>query len=79
MIVTRYAVVKLEIEIGIEQTDQQLPDHLEEILGTVESELDYKVEFDDKVEAGEGSEDAIDVDVKITNTELVGFLEKDPT
>ena len=79
MTVTRYAVIKLEIDVGIEQTDQELKDHIDEIMGTVASELDYKVEFDGTVEAGSGAEDAIDVKVKITGTELVGMLEKDPT
>lgn len=78
-VLTRYLVIKLHVSVDMTDTDQGFEDHEAEIFDTVTSDLDYTVTFDKKVEAGSGADDAIEVPVKIVDTEVVGMLEKDPT
>lgn len=76
---TRYLVVKVTIEVDATNTDQNPDDHIEEIIDTVASELDYNVSFSANVEAGSDSGNAIDVPVKINATEVLALLDTDPT
>jgi hypothetical protein len=72
-----YLVVKLLIEVDCTDTDQDPDDVVHEIGDTVASELDYNITFDDKVEAGDSTANAVEVPVKIVNTEVIGLLDED--
>lgn len=74
---TRYLVIKVQIEVDLTNTDQQINEHKEEILDQVVAELDYTVTFNNKVEAGDGAT-AIEVPVIIIGTEVEGLLTENP-
>jgi hypothetical protein len=76
---TAYLVIKVQLEVDATQTDQSVADHHEEILSGVADQLDYTVTFDDKLlHVGSLLGDAIEIPVKITNTEVVALLNTKP-
>jgi hypothetical protein len=76
---TRYLVVKVTIGVDASKTDQNPDDHIAEIAETVAAELDCNVSFSGTVEAGNDANNAIEVPVKITETEVLALLDTDPT
>lgn len=75
---TRYLVVKIDVEVDADFTDQNPDDHIAEIAREVTNNLDYNVAFDGLVAAGGDANNAIEVPVKITDTEIVNLLDKEP-
>jgi hypothetical protein len=74
----RYIIIKVGIEVDMENTDQNLEDHIDEIADYIGDKLDYRVEFSGAVEAGDSCDNAIEVQADILTTEMVGFIEECP-
>jgi hypothetical protein len=68
MTTTKYLVVKVNIEHDASKS-------IDEVMDQVASNLDYSVEFNEIITLEDGTE----VSAKITNTEICGLLDSDPT
>lgn len=72
---TRYLIIKVEVTVDGSNTDQDMDAHVDEIMDSVSSELEYNVSYSGTVEAGSDADDSIEVPVAITDTEVVEFTD----